>query len=129
MMAAIRFRAFDDAAPALAELRAERAPPRLRVELGRVASRGARALRAGRRARRRRHLGGASVPASPTRRSSRRRFDSPAARPREALHVGDTPAEDVAGARAAGIRSLSIDRRGDAEIDSLVCIRHHLADE
>lgn len=32
--------------------------------------------------------------------------------PSEALHVGDTPEEDMAGARAAGIRSLLIDRGG-----------------
>src|SRR5690349_3736822 len=30
--------------------------------------------------------------------------------PDEALHVGDTPEEDLAGARAAGIRALLIDR-------------------
>ena len=37
----------------------------------------------------------------------------------EALHVGDTPAEDVAGAQAAGIRALLIDRDGGGDIDSL----------
>lgn len=30
----------------------------------------------------------------------------------EALHVGDTPDEDIAGARSAGIRAVLIDRRG-----------------
>ncbi len=44
----------------------------------------------------------------------------------EAVYVGDTPAEDVEGARAAGIPALLIDRGGGADIDSLVCIRHHL---
>ncbi len=47
--------------------------------------------------------------------------------PDEALHVGDTAEEDVAGARAAGIRSLLIDRdRGDGDIASLREIDQHL---
>ncbi len=47
--------------------------------------------------------------------------------PEEALHVGDTPGEDVAGARAAGIRSLLIDRAGDGgDISSLGEIDQHL---
>jgi len=49
----------------------------------------------------------------------------------EALHVGDTLEEDVAGARAAGIRVLLIDRDGgdgdgDGEISSLTEIDEHL---
>jgi putative hydrolase of the HAD superfamily len=35
--------------------------------------------------------------------------------PAEALHVGDTPEEDVAGARAAGIDVLLLDREGKEE--------------
>jgi putative hydrolase of the HAD superfamily len=47
--------------------------------------------------------------------------------PAEALHVGDTPEEDVAGARAAGIRPLLLDRNGDGgDISSLEQIREHL---
>jgi putative hydrolase of the HAD superfamily len=47
--------------------------------------------------------------------------------PSEALHVGDTAEEDVAGARAAGIRPLLIDRDGDAgDISSLEQIGEHL---
>jgi putative hydrolase of the HAD superfamily len=46
--------------------------------------------------------------------------------PDEALHVGDSLVEDGAGARAAGIRALLIDRSGGADIDSLDAIRHHL---
>jgi putative hydrolase of the HAD superfamily len=47
--------------------------------------------------------------------------------PAEALHVGDTPEEDVAGARAAGIRPLLIARAGSrGEISSLSEIREHL---
>jgi putative hydrolase of the HAD superfamily len=47
--------------------------------------------------------------------------------PEEALHVGDTPEEDVSGARAAGIRPLLIDRDGDGgDISSLSEIGEHL---
>jgi putative hydrolase of the HAD superfamily len=46
--------------------------------------------------------------------------------PAEALHVGDTPEEDVAGARAAGIRPLLIDRDGGGDISSLEEISEHL---
>ncbi len=44
----------------------------------------------------------------------------------DALYVGDTPEEDLEGGRAAGIRTLLIDRDGGGDIDSLVAIRHHL---
>ena len=45
----------------------------------------------------------------------------------DALHVGDTAEEDVAGARAAGIRSLLIDRDGrGGDIASLEEIDQHL---
>lgn len=37
----------------------------------------------------------------------------------EALHVGDTSEEDVAGAEAAGIRALLLDREGRGDIASL----------
>jgi putative hydrolase of the HAD superfamily len=48
-------------------------------------------------------------------------------RPDEALHVGDTPEEDVAGARAAGIRPLLIDRDGGTgDVSSLTEIDQHL---
>jgi putative hydrolase of the HAD superfamily len=47
--------------------------------------------------------------------------------PDQALHVGDTAEEDVAGARAAGIRSLLIDRDGGhGDISSLEEIDQHL---
>jgi putative hydrolase of the HAD superfamily len=39
--------------------------------------------------------------------------------PAEALHVGDTPAEDIDGAHAAGIPVLLIDRSGGGDITSL----------
>ena len=44
----------------------------------------------------------------------------------DALYVGDTPEEDLDGARASGIRALLIDRAGGGDIDSLGAIRHHL---
>jgi putative hydrolase of the HAD superfamily len=47
--------------------------------------------------------------------------------PAEALHVGDTREEDVAGAHAAGIRALLLDRDGsDGDIASLAEIEEHL---
>jgi putative hydrolase of the HAD superfamily len=47
--------------------------------------------------------------------------------PAEALHVGDTAEEDVVGARAAGIRPLLIDRDGSGgDIASLEEIDQHL---
>lgn len=45
--------------------------------------------------------------------------------PAEALHVGDSD-DDVAGARAAGIDVLRIDRSGGGEISSLLEIGQHL---
>jgi 2-haloalkanoic acid dehalogenase type II len=49
--------------------------------------------------------------------------------PDQVLHVGDTPEEDLAGARAAGIRALLIDRSGDGgDIASLAEIDQHLGD-
>lgn len=39
--------------------------------------------------------------------------------PGEALHVGDTASEDVAGARAAGMAALLLDRSGGGDIASL----------
>jgi FMN phosphatase YigB (HAD superfamily) len=38
----------------------------------------------------------------------------------EAIHVGDSPEEDIAGARSAGIRALLIDRAGEGDIASLL---------
>jgi putative hydrolase of the HAD superfamily len=47
--------------------------------------------------------------------------------PGEALHVGDTPEEDVAGAEAAGISALLLDRSGKTgDIASLSEIELHL---
>ena len=48
--------------------------------------------------------------------------------PAEALHVGDTPEEDLVAARDAGIRGLLIDRSsgGNGDISSLAQIEEHL---
>ena len=53
-------------------------------------------------------------------------LDRAGCRSGEAIHVGDTPDEDLAGASAAGIRALLIDRDGTGDIGSLAAIRHHL---
>lgn len=46
--------------------------------------------------------------------------------PGAALHVGDTVEEDVAGAEAAGIRALHLDRDGGGDIASLAEIEGHV---
>lgn len=123
---AIRFDAFPDAAPALRELR-ERGLRLVAVSnwdcsLPRVLERcGLGEL-----------LDGAVSSAAAGARKPDPAIFEPALRlaecdPDEALHVGDTPEEDVAGARAAGIRSLLIARDGKrGEISSLSEIREHL---
>jgi putative hydrolase of the HAD superfamily len=125
MMGAIRFRAFDDAAPALADLRSlgqrlvcvsnwDFTLPDVLARCG---------------------LGGAvdGVVTSAglgVRKPDPRIFQAAlrlaGCEPEEALHIGDTPEEDVEGGRAAGIRTLLIDRDGGASIRSLDAIRHHL---
>jgi 2-haloalkanoic acid dehalogenase type II len=125
MMAAIRFRAFDDAAPALAELRAlglklvcvsnwDVSLPRVLARCGLDGS-----------------LDGVVTSAQAGARKPDPAIFAPALEiagcsADEAVYVGDTPAEDVEGARAAGIHALLIDRAGGADIDSLEAIRHHL---
>jgi putative hydrolase of the HAD superfamily len=54
-------------------------------------------------------------------------LDLAEARRGEALHVGDTLDEDIEGARAAGVRALLIDRGGGGDIASLAEIQAHLA--
>jgi putative hydrolase of the HAD superfamily len=125
MMAAIRFRPFPDAAPALAELRGlgmrlicvsnwDYSLPEVleRVGLGDrldgvVTSAAVRARK-------------------PDPRLFAAALELAGCAPEEALHVGDTAAEDVEGALAAGIRALLIDRDGGGDIESLGAIRHHL---
>ncbi len=125
MMAAIRFRAYPDAATALAELRGlgmrlvcvSNWDVSLPAVLARCGLDGA--------------LDGVVTSAEAGARKPDPAIFEPALRlagcsAPEALYVGDTPSEDVEGGRAAGIRTLLIDRDGGADIDSLGAIRHHL---
>jgi HAD superfamily hydrolase (TIGR01509 family) len=60
----------------------------------------------------------------------RRALELAGCAPDEVLHVGDTPEEDAAGARAAGITPLLIDRSGGGgDISSLAEIDQHLRDD
>lgn len=118
MMSAIRFRAYPDSAPALAALRElglrlvcvsnwDCSLPEVLERCG---------LSAG--------LDGVVTSAGAGARKPDAAIFAPALElagcaPGEALHVGDSPAEDVAGARAAGIRALLLDRAGGGDIASL----------
>jgi HAD superfamily hydrolase (TIGR01509 family) len=125
LMAAIRFRAFPDAHPALAELR------RLGLRLVCVSNWDcslpdvlARCGLAG-------SLDGVVTSAvagvqKPDPAIFAAALEVAGCKPSEALHVGDSPAEDVEGARAAGIGALLIGRDGAGDIESLAAIRHHL---
>lgn len=125
MMAAIRFRAYPDAAPALAELRAlgvrlvcvsnwDYSLPDVlaRVGLGDELDGVVTSAAVGAR--------------KPDPRLFEAALEVAGCAADEALHVGDTPTEDVEGAKAAGIRALLIDRDGGGDIESLRAIRHHL---
>jgi putative hydrolase of the HAD superfamily len=125
MMSAIRFRAFPDAAPALAELRGlglglvcvSNWDVSLPEVLARCGLDGA--------------LDGVVTSAEVGVRKPDPAIFAPALElarcsAAEALYVGDTPAEDLEASRAAGIRALLIDRDGGGDIDSLESIRHHL---
>jgi putative hydrolase of the HAD superfamily len=125
MMSSIRFRAYPDAAPALAELRARGlglvCVSNWDVSLPQILERCG--------------LGTAFDGVVTSAGSGARKPDpaifGPALElcgcpPGEALHVGDTPAEDAAGAEAAGIRCLLIDRDGGADIRSLAEVADRL---
>jgi HAD superfamily hydrolase (TIGR01549 family) len=125
MMAAIRFRAFPDASPALTELRAlglrlvcvSNWDYSLPEVLERVGIRGG--------------LDGVVTSAAtgarkPAPRIFQAALELAGCAPEEAIHVGDTHAEDIHGARAAGIGALLIHRGGGGDIGSLAAIRHHL---
>jgi HAD superfamily hydrolase (TIGR01549 family) len=125
LMNAIRFRAFGDARPALTELRGigvrlvcvsnwDFALPEVLARCGLGSE-----------------LDGVVTSASvgarkPDPRIFEAALELAGCGPEEALHVGDTPEEDLDGARAAGIRALLIDRDGGGDIQSLAAIRHHL---
>jgi putative hydrolase of the HAD superfamily len=119
MMAAIRFRAFDDAAPALRELRARGLrlvcvsnwDYSLPEVLGRV---GLLVLLDG-------VVTSAGVGvAKPGVEIFEAALELARCDASEALHVGDSNEEDIAGASAAGIRAVLLDRTGTAgDISSL----------
>jgi putative hydrolase of the HAD superfamily len=125
MMSAIRFRAFPDAAPALAELRG------LGLKLVCVSNWDVSLPEVLERCGLDGALDGVVSSAQAGVRKPDPAIFTPALElagcaPAEALYVGDTPAEDLAAARAAGIPALLIDREGGADIDSLQAIRHYL---
>jgi putative hydrolase of the HAD superfamily len=125
MMSAIRFRAFPDAAPALAELRG------LGLKLVCVSNWDVSLPEVLERCGLDGALDGVVSSAQAGVRKPDPAIFAPALElagcaPAEALYVGDTPAEDLAAARAAGIPALLIDRAGGADIDSLQAIRHYL---
>jgi putative hydrolase of the HAD superfamily len=126
LMASIRFRAFEDAAPALADLRAHG----LRLvcvsnwdyALSEVLERvGLRPLLDG-------VVTSAAVGArKPDPRVFHEALRAAGCRTSEALHVGDSSEEDVAGAKAAGIRALLLDRAGGGDISSLAELAAHFS--
>jgi putative hydrolase of the HAD superfamily len=125
MMAAIRFRAYPDAGPALSELRArglrlvcvsnwDISLPDVLARCGLLdAIEGV--------------VSSADVGArKPDPAIFEAALEVAGVQPSEALHVGDTPDEDVDGARAAEIRVLLLDRDGGGDIASLAEVAEHL---
>jgi putative hydrolase of the HAD superfamily len=124
MMDAIRFRAYPDAAPALAELR-DRG-----VHLHCVSNWDCSLPEVLERVELLEHLHGVAVSAldgasKPDPAIFAGPLEAAGCGPQEALHVGDS-AEDVDGAAAAGIASLLLDRDGEGQIASLTEIVEHL---
>jgi putative hydrolase of the HAD superfamily len=132
LLAAVRFDAYPDAAPALVALQARGLPvvvvSNWDCSLGSVLERCGLAP----------YLAGAVSSAEAGARKPDPAIFAPALEladcgPEESLHVGDTPHEDLEAARAAGIRALLIDRQGTAadddgtlRISSLAQIEDHL---
>lgn len=125
MIRAIRFRAFGDAAPALDALRDRGlrlvAVSNWDISLSEVLDRCGLLER----------LDGVVSSAAAGARKPDPAIFAPAlaiagCAPGEALHVGDTMAEDVEGARAAGVPVLLLDRAGGGEIASLTEIEARL---
>jgi putative hydrolase of the HAD superfamily len=125
MMDAIRFRAFDDAAPSLGDLRSRGmrlvCVSNWDVSLADVLDRCG--------------LGDAVDAVVSSAAAGARKPDPAIFAPAleaagceaaEALHVGDTPEEDGEAAAAAGIRALILDRDGGGDIGSLAEIEQHL---
>ncbi len=125
LMAAVRFRAYPDAAPALAGLRkrgltlicVSNWDVSLHDVLERCGLSGS--------------LDGVITSAEtgiskPDPAIFARALDLARCAPTEALHVGDSADEDVAGARAAGIPALLLSREGGGQLASLAEIEDHL---
>jgi putative hydrolase of the HAD superfamily len=118
MMASIRFRAYPDVAPALRALR-ESGRRLLCVSNWDVSLR-AVLDRCGLAAALDDIVTSAEVGArKPDPAIFRVALDRARCEPQEAVHVGDTPGEDVAGAKAAGIPALLLDRDGGGDLASL----------
>jgi putative hydrolase of the HAD superfamily len=114
MLASLRFSAFDDAAPALGELR-ERGL-RLVVASNWDCSLPEVLERAGLAPLVDAVVSSASAGAvKPDARLFEAALEAADCEPAEALHVGDSPEKDVAGAQAAGIRAVLLDRDGDGK--------------
>lgn len=116
MLRSVRFRAYEDAAPALAELRRrglrlvcvsnwDCSLPEVLKRCGLDLDEVVTSAGAGAR--------------KPDPEIFRMALEAGGTEAAEAVHVGDTPEEDVVGARAAGIRALLIDRAGGGDIASL----------
>lgn len=111
MLDALRFRAFEDAPPALAELRSRGLAlvvvSNWDCSLGRVlAAAGLAPLIDG-------VVSSAGVcAAKPDPGPFRRGLELAGVAPQEAVHVGDSPENDLAGARAAGVRGVLLARQG-----------------
>jgi putative hydrolase of the HAD superfamily len=125
LVEAIRFRAYPDAAPALAELRSRGlrliCVSNWDISLGDVLGRcGLSALIDG-------VVGSAEAGVrKPDPEIFAAALRLAGAGHSEALHVGDSAEEDLAGAGAAGIRALLIDRGGGGDIASLGEIADHV---
>jgi putative hydrolase of the HAD superfamily len=125
LMASIQFRAYPDAAPALERLRG------LGLKLACVSNWDVSLPDVLARCGLAELLDGAISSAGAGARKPDPEIFAPAlelaaCRPSEAIHVGDTVAEDVLGARAAGIEALHLDRSRDGQIASLAEIEEHL---
>lgn len=125
MMEAIRFRDFEDAAPALARLR-ERG-----LALVVVSNWDCSLPEVLQRVGLRRAVDGVVSSATAGARKPDPAIFAPAlelagCEPAEALHVGDTEEEDLAAATAAGIRALLLDRGGGGDLGSLAEIEGRL---
>jgi putative hydrolase of the HAD superfamily len=124
MLSALHFSAFDDARPALRQLRGLELPlicvSNWDCSLPGVLERLQLAS----------YLDGVVTSAGAAARKPSPEIFAPAlelarCEPSQALHIGDT-ADDVEAARAAGIEVLRIDRSGGGDISSLSEIRQHL---